>query len=49
MLTTGYFSAMPISKPLQTMGVGHSLASFCAAGISQTTLYSRKWLLWSMV
>ena len=39
--TAGYGTAMPISNPLHTIGVGQPTASFLAAGKSWVTLYSR--------
>src|SRR4051812_16816352 len=49
MLTDGYGRAIPISKPLQTTGVGHFEATAMQLGTSWTTLYSRKCAFPSMV
>ena len=40
MLDAGNLIAWPISNPLATSGVGHSLKTLCAAGESIQTLYS---------
>src|SRR6266404_270824 len=48
MLTAGYGTEIPISKPLHTIGVGQAAASFRDAARSWVTLYSRKRLFWSM-